>query len=62
MHLCQKYHNDILNMFPSFDLITTAASQSEENCGYNIVSRNDHKWAGATLPPSPPPQKKYNIH
>ena len=29
--LCQKYHNDILNMLPSFDLITTAASQPEKN-------------------------------
>ena len=29
--LCQKYHNDILYMLPSFDLITTAASQPEKN-------------------------------
>ena len=29
--LCQKYHNDILNMLPSFDLIMTANSQLENN-------------------------------
>ena len=29
--LCQKYHNDILNMLPSFDLITTAATLPEKN-------------------------------
>ena len=29
--LCQKYHNDILNMLPSFDLITTAAIQPDKN-------------------------------
>ena len=29
--MCQKYHNDILNMLPSFDLITTAATLPEKN-------------------------------
>ena len=47
--LCQKYHNDILNMLPSFDLIMTAASQPEKN--QNSALRNlqnacteENKW------------------
>ena len=36
--LCQKYHNEILNMLPSFDLITTATSRLEKN--QNSAMRN----------------------
>ena len=47
--LCQKYHNNILHMLPSFDLIITAASQpgKNQNSALRILQNacaEENKW------------------